>query len=395
MNPRLESAGIRDDVPEVDMEGPTRIELPEIDNASALLADETITLPPEIIKDVLHQGLKGVLGSGSKARKTWILLDAGISVASGTRFWKWETRKGRVLYINFEIPRAFIRSRIRRLCERKGVTDVSNLDVWTLRGHGTALWKLLPSLLAKVEAGKYALIIIDPIYKGLGGRDENSAGDISELCNELERMAEATGAAVLFAAHFSKGNQAGKEAIDRIGGSGVWGRDPDVIITLTKHNAEGAYTVDLTLRNLPEQPPFVVEWDFPFMKEAPHLQPDDLKQPAGNKRKEKRLPTEDEFLSLFRSDPNQPRACLISAVELRHEFRRREWDEAAAPALRDKYEACGKVEIFHGAHNAKLAGLPAMVEAFRQQQNEAGTVLEQVPLPVKPNARAKAKKRRK
>ena len=259
------------------------LELPAIDNAATLLADEEITIPPQVIEGVLHQGLKAVLGSSSKARKTWILLDAAISVATGKPFWKWNTRKGRVLYINFEIPRAFIRSRIKCLCEHKGITDVSNLDTWNLRGHGAALWKLLPALIGRIEAGKYALIIIDPIYKGLGGRDENSAGDISELCNELERIAVATGAAVLYAAHYSKGNQSGKEAIDRISGSGVWTRDADSIITLTKHKTEGAYTVDLVLRNLPEQTPFVVAWDFPLMRIETELNPDELKQAGGRK----------------------------------------------------------------------------------------------------------------
>ena len=89
---------------------------------------------------------------------------------------------------------------------------------------------------------------------------------------------------VLYAAHFSKGNQAGKEAIDRIGGSGVWTRDADSIVTLTKHQVEGAFTVDLILRNLPEQSPFVVKWGFPLMKVAPELDPDELKQAVGRKR---------------------------------------------------------------------------------------------------------------
>lgn len=285
MSTLLDEPEIRE-VPKIpgDSTGQPKFELPEIDNAAALLADDTIKLPPELIESVLHQGLKAVLGSNSKARKTWILLDVAISVATGTKFWKWNTHKGRVLYINFEIPRAFIRSRIKLLYQAKGIDDASNLDVWTLRGHGAALWRLLPALLAKIEAGKYALIIIDPIYKGLGGRDENSAGDISELCNELERLAVATGAAVLYAAHFSKGNQAAKEAIDRIGGSGVFGRDADSIIILTKHDTPDAYTVDLILRNLPEQPPFVVEWDFPVMHQRTDLDPAKLKQTAGRKR---------------------------------------------------------------------------------------------------------------
>jgi hypothetical protein len=267
------------------MAGPTgKNELPAIDNANDLIADEKLELPPEIIEGVLHRGLKGVLGSGSKARKTWILLDAAVSVATGLPWLNWRTLKGRVLYINFEIPREFIRSRCLRLAKAKGVDDLSNLDVWTLRGHGAALKNLLPRLLAKIEAGKVVLIIVDPIYKLLGGRDENSAGDIGELCNELEQIAVKTGAAVLYAAHFSKGNQAGKEAIDRIGGSGVWTRDADSIVTLTKHKEENAYTVDLILRNLPEVAPFVVKWKFPLMELDGQLNPEQLKQASGRKQ---------------------------------------------------------------------------------------------------------------
>src|SRR6185369_5810378 len=86
------------------LHGTAKSKFPAIDNASALSADESITLPPEIIEGVLHQGLKGVLGSASKAGKTWLVLDAAISVSAGVKFWWWSTHKGRVLFINFEIP---------------------------------------------------------------------------------------------------------------------------------------------------------------------------------------------------------------------------------------------------------------------------------------------------
>jgi hypothetical protein len=64
----------------------------------------------------------------------------------------------------------------------------------------------------------------------------------------------------VFGAHFSKGNQAGKESIDRIGGSGVFARDPDVILTMTPHEEDDAHVIDLTLRALPPVKPFVVRW---------------------------------------------------------------------------------------------------------------------------------------
>ncbi|NDE98658.1 MAG: hypothetical protein EB034_10325, partial [Verrucomicrobia bacterium] len=39
--------------------------LPAIDGAMDLVADANIVLPPQLIEGVLHQGLKGVIGSSS------------------------------------------------------------------------------------------------------------------------------------------------------------------------------------------------------------------------------------------------------------------------------------------------------------------------------------------
>lgn len=256
--------------------------LPNIEKSSDLISQCANHLPPELVANLIHQGSKTVIGSGSKARKTWLLLDLAVSVASGTPFWNLPTLQSPVLYINFELPRPFLAFRLQGICDAKHLPVPQFLDFQTLRGHAAPLYRLLPGLLQKIKPGQYRLIILDPIYKGLGARDENSAGDTAQLCNELESLAVSTNAAVVFAAHFSKGNQAAKDAIDRISGSGVFGRDPDSIITLTKHEIEGAYTVDSILRNLPELPPFVVQWRFPLMLPC-DLNPDNLKQIPGRK----------------------------------------------------------------------------------------------------------------
>ena len=126
---------------------------------------------------------------------------------------------------------------------------------------------------------EYVLIIFDPIYKALGDRDENKAGDVASMLNELEAIAVKTGAAIAFGAHYSKGNQASKDAMDRIGGSGVFARDPDAILTMTPHEQEECFTVDATLRNFAPQYPFVVRWDWPIFERDTTINPDDLKKP--------------------------------------------------------------------------------------------------------------------
>ncbi len=257
--------------------------LPPIESAEDLINDASASPPPEIIQGLLHQGSKAVLASGSKARKTWILMDLALCVSSGSPFWDLPTVQGRVLYINFEIQRAFFKSRLVKLCEARGIQERRNFDVWNLRGHAAHLGILMPKIIERVKQRGYSVILVDPIYKGLGGRDENSAGDMGQLCNELEALSVQTGAAVVFAAHFTKGNQAGKNAMDRISGSGVVARDADTIITLTQHDVPGAYTVESTLRNFPEPDPFVVGWAFPLMVRRSDLDPAKLKQANGRK----------------------------------------------------------------------------------------------------------------
>lgn len=216
--------------------------------------------PPQLIAGVLHQGCKMIIGGASKARKSWSLIDMMLAVSSGGPWWSFATQQGRALYINFELPDFAFQHRLKAIAAAKGITDYSGFDLWNLRGYATDFSVLIPKILSRIKDGRYALIVLDPIYKGLGKRDENKAGDIASLCNEIEQLAVQSGAAVVFGAHYSKGNQAGKEAIDRIGGSGVFARDPDVILTMTPHEEKDAYVVDLTLRALPQVEPFVVRW---------------------------------------------------------------------------------------------------------------------------------------
>jgi hypothetical protein len=99
----------------------------------------------------------------------------------------------------------------------------------------------------------------------------------------MEAVTVETGAAIAFGAHFSKGNQAGKEAIDRISGSGVFARDPDSILIFTRHEEEDAFAVESILRNFAPVQPFAVRWRFPLMAQDGQLDPAKLKQAAGRR----------------------------------------------------------------------------------------------------------------
>jgi len=237
---------------------------------------------PVLIDGLLHRGTKMVLGGGSKSYKTWTLLNLAACIASGRPWFGKETIDTGldVIFLNFEVPHEFFLDRAESVCRAMGLDSVpSNLKVWSLRGITNDLSVVLEAMIERMTNG-LALLVIDPIYKALGDRDENSAGDIGLLMNEVEKIVEQTGAAVAFGAHYSKGNQAEKDPLDRISGSGVFARDPDTIMGLTAHEEENCYTVHSALRNFPSVEPFVVEWDFPLFSSRDDLDAGKLKRPG-------------------------------------------------------------------------------------------------------------------
>jgi hypothetical protein len=266
--------------PGVELDWPAPSELPAIVRGSEF-CHQDLEEPPEVVYGVLHQGSKLVLGGASKSNKTWTLLDLALSVANGEPWLSQKTSKGPVLYLNLEIAPWAFRERIQYVCDAKHVPmDNDNFHVWNLRGYSASYLDLLPKISRGIKEHGYVLIILDPIYKLLGELNENDAGDIGKMMTELETLAQSAGAAIAFGAHFSKGNQAGKESIDRISGSGVFARDPDSILTFTRHQEEGAFIVETTVRNFKPVPQFVVRWDFPLFRRDESLNPTEFKRPA-------------------------------------------------------------------------------------------------------------------
>ena len=287
-----------------------------------------------------------------------------------------------MLFVNFELPEFSIHHRLRAIAEaRKIEIPPEALCLWNLRGHAASYETLLPLIGKRIKGSDFGLVILDPSYKLLGQADENSARDIALLLNALEKLAVETGVAIAFTAHFAKGSAAHKEAIDRISGSGVFARDPDSILVFTALETEKSFAVESVLRTLPPQKKFAVRWDYPFFQLADDLDPGDLKQPQ--RANTKTVPTAEQVLSVFPTSADQPHAALFTAVQLRALFDARGWDRTAAPAVRDSLIAEGKLKMYHGAHNSKLTGLPAVVDAYVKQRAEAETLLEQPALPVK------------
>lgn len=233
----------------------------DIITAAAFCA-ETEPDPPLLIDGLLFRGAKMIVAGPSKSRKTWNLTDLAISVALGAPWCGFATRASTVLYVNLEIARFSYRKRIRFICTGRSLdsTGLSRFHIWNRRGRDNEIAQLAARLRHQAARISADLIIIDPIYKTYGDREENSNTEMAQVLNELEALAHDSGAAVVIAAHFPKGNLTGRDAIDRVAGASVFGRDPDSLLILTPHEQGDAFTVTPILRDLPPHDEFVIHW---------------------------------------------------------------------------------------------------------------------------------------
>lgn len=197
--------------------------------------DNLPSLAPPLIDGVLRQGHKMLIAGPSKAGKSYALIELCCAIAEGKKWLEWNCTQGRVMYVNLELDRASCLHRFKDVYTALGITpnNLSNIDIWNLRGHSVPMDKLAPKLIRRASKKNYIAIIIDPIYKVITG-DENSADQMAHFCNQFDKVCTELGCAVIYCHHHSKGAQGGKRSMDRASGSGVFARDPDALIDLVE-----------------------------------------------------------------------------------------------------------------------------------------------------------------
>lgn len=211
--------GINDDLPE-----------PE---SMATVWDNLPELSPSLIDGMLRQGHKMLLAGPSKAGKSYSLIELCCAIAEGKKWLNWPCTQGKIMYVNLELDRASCLHRFKDVYEALGwkPNNVSNIDIWNLRGKSVPMDKLAPKLIRRAQKKNYIAIVIDPIYKVITG-DENSADQMAHFVNQFDKICTELGCAVIYCHHHSKGGQGNKKSMDRASGSGVFARDPDALLDL-------------------------------------------------------------------------------------------------------------------------------------------------------------------
>lgn len=242
---------------------------------------------PELIASILREGNKMIITGDSKSGKTCLSQELAVSIAEGKPWLnKFQCEQGRVLYLNLECQESSLFERFKQIYEankwKPSQKGQKNIIVWNLRGHAIPLDKLASKIIRRCRnQGPFIAVIIDPLYKVQQG-DENSAEAITTFCNALDKIAQETGAAVIYDHHHPKGAMGERKAIDRGAGSGVFARDADAIIDLSmlepsndlkeflgEHTEKGDKPLLMTfvLRDFKDAEPLPLWFRFPVHKE--------------------------------------------------------------------------------------------------------------------------------
>jgi len=313
-------------------------ELPALTDTAEFFGHDPPPEPEQIISHLLKPGTKMLLGGASKAWKTWTLMDINISVACGAPWWGFPTRQGKVCYINLELQSEDFERRFRKICEVKRIQTARGMfQVWNLRGYAKQMKDLVRTILPELEKQRFSLVTIDPVYKTLPPfkGSENDSSIITQLLNQAELIAIETGASVVFASHFSKGNQATKDSMDRVAGSGAWARDADTLLTMTQHENYDCLTVEASLRSLPRIRPFVVQWDYPLFIRQDELDPDKLKKKGGRPAKDPQ-----PLLDHLSVDEGKEPGKIVAYMKKHHD-----WSRATVYRIKDQLIDSGDAKI--------------------------------------------------
>lgn len=248
--PQQELARIAKSVGRYEPEAPKTV-LPPTVNAVDFMAMD-IPHPGSILEGCIDKGAKICVNGPSKARKTFFVMELGISIAAGLPdFLGWSIPQARnVLFVQMEVQDHFSQHRLIDICRAKGVDRASLNKFHIINARGSILEASnIDEIKTRVEQVGAELVIIDPLYKILSDEIDQSA--VKKLMAGFDRICNETHAAILYTHHYAKGRGGDKLTIDRASGSGVLARDFDASFNLTPHKEEGLLVLETIVRAYP------------------------------------------------------------------------------------------------------------------------------------------------
>ncbi len=227
----------------------------KIEIAHAIMDERNLPKHPDaLIEGALRTGGKMVLFGKDKSWKSFLAIQLGVCVSTGSEWLGLSCKRGKALYFNLEIDEPAFMRRVYDVAVALGADPglvTENFLIAKRPRASLTIKQFVNALIDEVEAKGCSLVIIDPQYKIFEG-NENEQRDMAAFYAEIDRLISHLGCAVLVVHHQSKGYQGNKGTSERACGSNVFGRDPDAIVSIDRLNHPGnAMRAEFVLRDYP------------------------------------------------------------------------------------------------------------------------------------------------
>lgn len=186
---------------------------------------------PDFVLPGLVAGTVGALVSPGATGKSFVALEIAVAVAGGADLLQLGiARHGKVLVVAAEDPATILQGRMHAIGQRLGIADrevvIERMDLLPAMALGIDLFGDAADAWTQAlieRARDCRLVVIDTLSRVHSG-EENERRDAARVMRNLERIAAATGAAVVFLHHITKavalGGQGDQQQAAR--GSSVW-----------------------------------------------------------------------------------------------------------------------------------------------------------------------------
>lgn len=225
-------------------------------------------VPRPIIDGLAREGELVCYSAPSKVAKTWALMQMAIAFVQGSSFLGFRFEQENVLYLNFELFEGIFDQRLADLLEGQPNVRLSCFKNYMrtlhFRGKRLSTTNIFYAIEKQIiDTGfKPTVIFLDPFYRVLEGKDENSNSDIADLLLGMIQIADRLQAALIYADHHAKGDRSDLPTVDQVAGAGAKGRAFDCSINqvrvLPLDADKNIYRINTTSRSFaPAKPRYV------------------------------------------------------------------------------------------------------------------------------------------
>lgn len=227
-------------------------------------------LPETIVEGYSHRREVTTITAGTTEGKSWLLLYLCLCVIRGARWLgKYQCRKGRALFVDYELGDAWLSDRLRLICQHLGWGSIwKEVEVFGLRKNPRDIHQLEVELHRRnIKPRDYSIIVVDPFKDSWpDGTDPNAAGSMKAIMAKYRTLADDLETAIWVNCHPGKGDTSARSLTDLLAGSYVSNASADNFIGLFPHQEEGHVIMEARCRNLRQPENVVMRFDWPLWK---------------------------------------------------------------------------------------------------------------------------------